>query len=66
MELKPCPFCGAKLEQGHNHYIAINGKTVDYYYYVHPLNGCILEDRICGAQCLSESEIKQWNERGCL
>ena len=67
MELKPCPFCGAQLEKVHNHYISIEGTTVDYDYYSHPLNGCILEDRICEMGCLyDEDDIEKWNARICL
>ena len=66
MELKPCHFCGAQLEQGHNHYIAIDGTTVDYDYYSHPFNGCVLEERFEGVQILRECDIEKWNERICL
>ena len=66
MELKPCPFCGAQLEKIHNHYISICGTTVDYDYYSHPLNGCLLEDRFDGAYILRECDIEKWNERVCL
>lgn len=63
MKLKPCPFCGAQLEKRHNHYIAIDGTTVDYDFYEHPYNGCVLEDRLCEQGCLFENDIKKWNER---
>ena len=66
MKLKPCPFYGAQLEQGHNHYIAIDGTTVDYDYYSHPFNGCVLEERFEGVQILRECDIEKWNERICL
>ena len=66
MELKPCPFGGAQLEKGHNHYIAIDGTTVDYDFYEHPYNGCVLEDRLCEQGCLFENDIEKWNERVCL
>ena len=66
MELKPCPFCGAQLEKVHNHYISIEGKEVDYDYYSHPFNGCLLEDRFEGVHILRECDIEKWNERVCL
>ena len=66
MELKPCPFCGAQLEKRHNHYTAIDGTTVDYDYYSHPFNGCILEERLNEMGILLESDIEKWNERVCL
>ena len=66
MELKPCPFCGAQLEKGHNHYTTIDGTTVDYDYYSHPFNGCVLEKRLNEMGILFETDIEKWNERICL
>ena len=66
MELKPCPFCGAHLEKRHNHYITIDGTTVDYDYYSHPFNGCVLEKRLNEMGILFEKDIQKWNERVCL
>lgn len=63
MEIKPCPFCGAQLKKGHNHYIAIDGTTVDYDYYTHPFNGCVLEDSFEGCHILRERDIEKWNKR---
>ena len=66
MELKPCPFCGAQLEKGHNHYTTIDGTTVDYDYYSHPFNGCVLEKRLNEMGILFEKDIEKWNARICL
>ena len=66
MELKPCPFCGAHLEKRHNHYITIDGITVDYDYYEHTWNRSIHEKRLNGMGILFENDIEKWNERVCL
>ena len=50
-ELKPCPFCGCKLEK--QEYIPL------CYRYKHQENGCLLE-RMC---IYSKNEIKAWNRR---
>lgn len=58
-KLKPCPFCGAKLEIRKNWYPA-SGKDA----YVHPSNGCILSNFDTGNGFSTDGEeVKKWNER---
>ena len=56
-ELKPCPFCGARLERRE-----MNKRYCRYeneVSYIHPDNGCvILKWRIS-----TPEEFRQWNER---
>ena len=58
-DFKPCPFCGAKLEQENR--INPRAKTWEFpfiTFYVHPRNGCLLE----GMEITSEQKEK-WNVR---
>lgn len=61
MELKPCPFCGSYLEKHHFKHQTINGAFVEYDYYEHPLNDCILSDRISEMSAIRKEEVEKWN-----
>lgn len=50
-ELKPCPFCGCKLEK--QEYFPLR------YRYRHTENGCFLQ-KMC---IYTKGEIKAWNRR---
>lgn len=60
IELKPCPFCGTRLDKKYLTYKT--GKKIAYY--EHPLNGCFLECRASemGSLC-NEKDILSWNRR---
>lgn len=62
-KLKPCPFCGCHLIKRHNHYVAINKNIVDYDYWEHPYNDCVLSERVCEMGSLYEKDIDAWNRR---
>ena len=54
IELKPCPFCGCKLEQRAQKLRGGETKTV----YVHPDNGCVLL-----ALYVDGTNMYAWNHR---
>lgn len=62
-ELKPCPLCGCELVKRHNHYITVRGRIVDYDYWEHPINDCVLSERVCEMGSLHEEDIEAWNRR---
>lgn len=62
-KLKPCPFCGAQLIKKRQDYIAVGGCRVQYDYWEHPLNGCVLEERASEMNSLLENDIERWNRR---
>ena len=62
-ELKPCPFCKCQLTKRHTRYVAITNKIVEYDYWEHPANECILADRICEQGAIHQEDIPAWNRR---
>jgi hypothetical protein len=61
-ELKPCPFCGAKL-------MHIRGKRVNRYYngeptlYEHPQKQSCILGRFAKETRVYETDIEAWNRR---
>ncbi len=57
IDLKPCPFCGEKLEyDGHDY---LGGR------YKHPANDCLLAsvDDVCGYLIVEGDRYEKWNRR---
>ena len=62
-ELKPCPFCGAKLKQENRINLGARkncGDLAFITYYVHPNNECFLR---LNAYRSGGEALKQWNRR---
>lgn len=69
--LKPCPFCGGKMEFYRETYINKYGKEITEQYYMHDETDCILNDVgmpfVLGAGDATENYIgeyaEKWNRR---
>ena len=59
----PCPFCGEQLIKKHNCYIAVDKTKVEYDYWEHPANDCVLSDRCSEEGDLYVYDIPYWNRR---
>lgn len=64
IELKPCPFCNEPLEMKHMKYNTIKHTVVEYDYWEHKENGCILARAISDEGLfVQEEDVEDWNRR---
>ena len=61
VELKPCPFCGEKLDKKH---VRKTKLRYGFDYYQHPDNECVLADVADGFPItVFDNDVDDWNRR---